>query len=226
MLGPARASSRRSRARTIGTAPVTAADPVDDRAQDIGKFRADDEKPFSVGLRGCDLQERDEFTGAGQSVLDQAVVAEFLHFLNPNAGVPEDFDDRPSPEGVLFVSVEQSLVTRFGVLRPDVVRVCMWPIGTDESLPGGAELVTGRCCPGGRQHRVGVVAPLVRGTDQHREHGQPLPGPGIHACFSSAFELSPGEVLLTDGAWSASTYQWPNTAPLLWRMRDGSSIRV
>jgi len=52
------------------------ADPADDRGQHFGEFRADYEESFGVGLGRHDLEQRDEFTGGGQPILHQAVVAE------------------------------------------------------------------------------------------------------------------------------------------------------
>ena len=40
-------------------------------------------KPLGIGLRRGDLQQRHELAGAGQPVLDQAVVAELEQFLGP-----------------------------------------------------------------------------------------------------------------------------------------------
>jgi hypothetical protein len=42
---------------------ASAADPGDDRGQDVGQFRADDEEPFGVGLGRRDRQQRDQLAG-------------------------------------------------------------------------------------------------------------------------------------------------------------------
>jgi len=52
-------------------------DAGDDGGEDVGEFRADHEQPFGVGLRRRYLQQRHEHAGAGQRVLDQAVVGQF-----------------------------------------------------------------------------------------------------------------------------------------------------
>ena len=57
-----------------GNGSVAAADPADDGAEDVGQLGADDQQPFGVGLGRGDLQQRHEFPGVGQAVLDQAVV--------------------------------------------------------------------------------------------------------------------------------------------------------
>ena len=101
---------------------VGAADAADDGAEHVGEFGADHEQPFGVGLGRSDLQQRHQFAGAGQPVLDQAVVAEFEQFLHPDAGVAEHLDDRPRPERVFLVAVEQSWFAGVGIAHPDVVR--------------------------------------------------------------------------------------------------------
>ena len=54
---------------TVGTAEAT-----DDRAENFGEFGADHEETFGVAFRWCDLQQRHDFAGGGQPVLNQAVV--------------------------------------------------------------------------------------------------------------------------------------------------------
>ena len=53
---------------------VGAADAADDGAENLGELGADHQEPFGVGLRWCDLQQRHDFAGGGQPVLNQAVV--------------------------------------------------------------------------------------------------------------------------------------------------------
>ena len=62
-----------------------AADPGDDRAEDIGELRADQQQSFYAGLGRRDLQQRDELAGGGQPVLGDAVVAELAEFFEPDA---------------------------------------------------------------------------------------------------------------------------------------------
>jgi hypothetical protein len=49
---------------------VGVADPADDRRQHAGQFGCDQQQPLLVGLRGHDLQQRNEFAGVGQPVGD------------------------------------------------------------------------------------------------------------------------------------------------------------
>ena len=84
--------------------PVGPADAGDDCGQDVGELGADDEKPFGVGLGRGDGQQGDQLAGGGETVLDQAVVGELGEFLDPDAGVPEDLDDGPGPERVVFLA--------------------------------------------------------------------------------------------------------------------------
>ncbi|HEY5990691.1 MAG TPA: hypothetical protein VIV12_30500, partial [Streptosporangiaceae bacterium] len=61
---------------------AVAADPGDDRRQDIGELGADDQEPLGVGLGRGDLQQRDELAGGWQPVLDQAVVRQLGELLD------------------------------------------------------------------------------------------------------------------------------------------------
>jgi len=65
--------------------PVGAADPGDDRGQDVGELRADDEEPFGVGLGRGDGQQGNQFAGGGETVLDQAVVRQLGELLDADA---------------------------------------------------------------------------------------------------------------------------------------------
>lgn len=84
-------------------AAVSGADAADDRGEDVGEFRRDDQQPFLVGLGRGDLQERNEFAGARQPVLDQAVVRDLAQLLDPDAGHAQDLDRGPAPEGVALL---------------------------------------------------------------------------------------------------------------------------
>ena len=59
-----------------GHCPVAAADPADDGAEHVRELRGDEDETLHIGLRWRDLQQRDDLAGAGQPVLDQAVMAE------------------------------------------------------------------------------------------------------------------------------------------------------
>ena len=179
-----------------GSAGVT--DPADDGAEHVGEFGADDQEPFGVGLGRRDLQQRDQFAGAGQPVLDEAVVGELEQLLGPDAGMAENFDDRPCPERVVFLEVEVPLFAARGITCPDASGRGVRPDGPDQGLPGGGELLAGLRRPGGGEQRRGVMAPLGGGAGQDGQHGQPLPGPGVHPGFAAAHELPPGQVFWPD----------------------------
>ena len=71
-------------------------------AEHVGELGADQQEPFGVGLGRGDLQQRDEFPGGGQPVLDQAVVGQLGEFLDADAGGAQDLDGGPGPERVVF----------------------------------------------------------------------------------------------------------------------------
>ena len=148
--------------------PVWAADAADDGAEHVGQFGADHEQPFGVGLGRRDLQQRHEFAGAGQPVLNEAVVAEFEQFLDPDAGVAQHFDDRPGPEGVLFVPVEQLECAGVGVGDPHVVRAAVRPVDPGEGGAGGGERLSGRGLLAGAEQGLSVAAPAVGGFGRAR----------------------------------------------------------
>jgi hypothetical protein len=53
---------------------VGVADAANHGAENLGEFGADHQEPFGIDLRRCDLQQRHDFAGGGQTVLNQAVV--------------------------------------------------------------------------------------------------------------------------------------------------------
>ena len=77
---------------------VLTTDPTDDRTQHVRELRADDEEPFDVSLRGGDVEQWDDLSTVGQSVLDHVVVGECAELFDPDAGVTQDLDSRPCPE--------------------------------------------------------------------------------------------------------------------------------
>lgn len=128
------------------------ADPADDRAEHVGQFGADHHQPFGVGFGRGDLQQGDDLPGGRQPVLDQTVVAQLQHLLGADTGVPQNLDDGPGPEGVVFLAVEQSPLSGGQVLGPDVVRVRVRAVEPNQGLVGGAELLTrAGQPPGGEQ---------------------------------------------------------------------------
>jgi hypothetical protein len=56
-----------------------------------------------ISLRRSDLQEWDERAGGRQPVLDERVVAQLAQFLDPDAGVTQDFDHGPGPERLMVL---------------------------------------------------------------------------------------------------------------------------
>jgi hypothetical protein len=91
---------------------------VEDGGQDVGEFGADDQEPFGVGLGRGDLQQRDQVGAGGWGVLDQAVVAEFGEFLDPDPGVSQRFDRYPGPERPVLFSGEVTAGAGDRVLAP------------------------------------------------------------------------------------------------------------
>ncbi|WP_168209572.1 hypothetical protein [Mycobacterium helveticum] len=122
---------------------VRATDTADDSAEHLGQLGANHEQPLGVGLGRSDLQQRHLLTGAGQPVLDQAVMAQFKQFLDPYARVSEHFDDGPRPEGVFLVEVEQPWFAGVGVAYPNVVRCPVRPFDPGQGLSGRTELRAG-----------------------------------------------------------------------------------
>ena len=60
-----------------------AADPGDDRGEDVGELRAEGEESFPVEFGRGDRQQGDQLAGVRGPVLDQAVVRELCQFLDP-----------------------------------------------------------------------------------------------------------------------------------------------
>lgn len=85
--------------RHQGDGAVGCTDSGDDRGQDVGQLRGDDQEALGIGLAGGDLQQRDELTGGGKPVLDQTVMGKFSQFLDADPGQPKDLNGSPCPEG-------------------------------------------------------------------------------------------------------------------------------
>src|SRR5215207_1194622 len=148
------------------------ADPVDDRAEHIRQFRRDQQESLLVGLRWDDLQQRHDFVGGGQTVLHKAVVRELQQLLNPDAGGPQDFHDRPGPEGVVFFEFEVASLAGAGVVRPDLAgEGSVAGGGADQRLPGCGEPLSRLGVAGCPQDRVGCFALLIDGAHQRRQNG-------------------------------------------------------
>ena len=105
-----------------------------------------DQQPFGVGLRRCDLQQWDEFAGAGQGVLDQAVVRQLGEFLDTDPGVPQRFHRGPGPERPVLLAGQVAALP--GALGP-------------RPRPGFVPVPARRRCAGAVNVAPGVAA--VRG---------------------------------------------------------------
>ena len=97
---------------------VFVTDPADDGAEHVGQFGADHQEPFGVGFGRRDLQQRDEFAGGGQLVVDEAVVGEFPELLDPNAGVAQHVHRGQRPERLVFLQAQVASFAGVGVLGP------------------------------------------------------------------------------------------------------------
>src|SRR6476646_360164 len=64
------------------------------------------QQPLDVGLRRDDLQHRNDLAGAGQFVGDEAVMGKLGQLFDANAGMAENFDGRPAPEGAFLLESE------------------------------------------------------------------------------------------------------------------------
>ncbi|MFE2038177.1 hypothetical protein ACFXBB_34065 [Streptomyces scopuliridis] len=70
-------------------------------------------------LDGTIYRRGDEFTGRGQPVLDQAVVAQFQQLLDADAGGPQDLDYGPGPEGAFVLESQIAAFSGVWALGPD-----------------------------------------------------------------------------------------------------------
>ena len=79
-----------------GHPPAAVAGATDDGAEYVGQFGADEKETFGVGLGRGDLEQRNQFSGGREAILDQAVMAELEELLDPDAGEAQDErqDDR------------------------------------------------------------------------------------------------------------------------------------
>ena len=159
------------------------ADPADDRAEHVGELRTDDQQPLGVGLGRGDVQQRDQLPGGRYPVLHQAGMGQLGQFLNPHAGQPKDLHGCPGPERPILLAGEVAagaVCGVCGVFGPDVGRG-----------PGGDRPAQGSVVDGEGLAWLGVLCggELLRGRDasavhrgdQRGQHGQPFPGPLIHA---------------------------------------------
>ena len=67
-------------------------------------------------------------------------------------------------------------------------------------VSGGGEQLSGRDLLTGAEQGLSVAAPAVGGCDEHRQHGQPFAGAGVHARLAAALGLAPVDLVLADRA--------------------------
>ena len=153
---------------------VVAADPADDRAEDVGQLGRDDQQPLGIGLGRGDLQQRDQLAGGGQPVLDEAVVRQFCEFLDPDAGEAENLHGRPGPERAVLFEGEVAAPAGGRVLGPHLrAGAGAGQHRPAQRLPGrGEHPVRGRwparpagvrrpCCGRRRRRRPGRAGPAA-----------------------------------------------------------------
>jgi len=178
-----------------------AADPGDDGREDVGELGADHQQSFGVGLGRRDLQQRHELAGAGQSVLNQAVVAELEELFDADAGGSQHLHNGPGPEREVFFQADVTALAGDRVVHPDLARRGVRDDGAHEPLSAGGEGLAGAGLAGDVEQHVGRGASLLEAAEQYRKHRQPFPGPGVHPGLELPFGLLPIDLLLTDRAW-------------------------
>ncbi|WP_322982946.1 hypothetical protein [Streptomyces sp. S584] len=174
---------------------------ADDRAQDVGELRADQQQPLGIRLGRDDLQQGDEFTGGGQPVLDQAVVAEFQQFLDADTGGPQDLDHGPGPEGPLLFESQIAALSGGRVLGPDPAGRSVRNHSAFELLTGSGEHLAGGGMPGGFQSRGSVLAALADRADTHRQYRQVLAGASVHPRLAPPLYFAVLQLVSPHRAW-------------------------
>ncbi|KAF0963026.1 hypothetical protein MLGJGCBP_03847 [Rhodococcus sp. T7] len=100
------------------------------------------------------------------------MVREFQQLLDPDAGGPQNFNDRPGPEGVIFFEFEVASLAGDGVLRPDLAADgFVAGDGADQCLPGCGERLPRLGMAGCLQEHLGCFAVLIDGAHQGRQNG-------------------------------------------------------
>ena len=140
----------------------------------------DHQQPLGVGLGRADLQQRDQFPGGGQPVLDEAVVRQLGQFLDPDSGVAHHLYHRPGPEPAVFFEAEITAPTAVGVLGPDAPGGLGLHHRPSQANCGGGEQLPGAGGFGGGEQFGGAAAFGRHSGDQGRQHRKPFAGAGIH----------------------------------------------
>ena len=159
---------------------LSAADPGDDGRQHVGELGGDDQQSFGVGLGRGDLQQRDQFAGVRQPVLDQAVVRELGQFLDPQARVAQHLNHRPGPEAAVFLE-GQVAAPPVWMLCPDAAGGLGLHHRAAQRLAGGDEQVAGLAAFGGGEQLGGADPFSLHPGRQRRQHREPFPGALVHA---------------------------------------------
>ena len=162
----------------------------------------DQQQALGVGLGRGDLQQRDKLAGAGQPVLHQAVMGQFCQLLDPDAGRAQHFHDGERPERVLLLLAQVAALAAGRVVGPDLARRSPLDRGADQRLPGGGELTARPGLSGCFQQFGGLPPALGDGGGQHRQDGEPFPGPGVHPGLAAPHVLAPADLLAADRAGS------------------------
>src|SRR6266536_3075370 len=178
---------------------VVSADPGDDCGQDVRQLRVDDEKPLLIGLRRGDRQQRDQFAGGRDPVLDQAVVRELCQLLEPDARLPQYCYGGPCPERVAFLPDQVPPLPAVRFFGPDPAGGPGQP-GPAECLPAGGEQLSWPGCPGGVQPGRGIGAAAVDGGGEDEQDGEPFAGPLVHAGLGPGLALLELDVAAADRA--------------------------
>ncbi|KOV83126.1 hypothetical protein ADL03_21400 [Nocardia sp. NRRL S-836] len=77
----------------------------------MGQLWGDQQHALLVEFGRCDLQERHDLAGVGQSVRGQREVSQLQHLFVPNPGVPKGFHDCPGPERFVFGALDVDVLT-------------------------------------------------------------------------------------------------------------------
>jgi hypothetical protein len=172
--------------------------PGDDRGEHIGQVGRDDQEPLGAGLGRGDLQQRHQFAGGRQPVLDQAVVGELEQLLAADAGGAQHLDDRPRPEGVVFFP-GQVAVRGVGAGSP-YLHAGFAGGDPGEGVPGDGERAAGRGMARRVQHLGGARPVLGSRASQDGQDREPFPDTGVHPGLAAPVFLAAVDVGLGDRA--------------------------
>ncbi len=127
-------------------------------------------------LDGTICSSADELTGGGQAILHQAVVAELLELLDSDPGGPEDFDDRPGPEGVVLFDRQVAALARDWVVHPHGLRGCDRDRGAEKGSSFNREGPARFSPTGSVEESLGRLSLALDAGNDDRERGEALAG--------------------------------------------------